>query len=130
MNELLGVGMALLSTVAAALVSGLRLKPYLDAGAVYTPPRFALYPALIAVAVTVPTVVILFWWRRKTSTTLGPATFTDRQFFAVLWCLLYICTALIFFPYQPPTHYEAPKSPLQPVVLQVAFANESNLMGG
>ncbi len=124
MNELLGAGMALLSTVAAALVSGLRLKPYLDAGAVYTPPRFALYPALIAVAVAVPTVVSLFWWRRKTSVTIGPATLTDRQFFAVLWCLLYIFTALIFFPYQPPTHHEAPKNPLQPVVLRVAFPNE------
>ncbi len=124
MNELLGAGIALLSTVAAALVSGLRLKPYLDAGAVYTPPTFALYPALIAVAVAVPAVVILFWWRRKTSVTVGPATLTDRQFFAVLWCLLYIFTALIFFPYQPPTHHEAPNNPLQPVVLRVTFPNE------
>ena len=49
-SELLGFGPALGSTLAAGRVSGLRLKPYLDAGAVYTPPTFMLYPALIATA--------------------------------------------------------------------------------
>ena len=50
MRELLGFALALSSTLTAGLVSGVRLKPYLDASAIYTPPTFALYPALIAAA--------------------------------------------------------------------------------
>jgi len=103
-----------LSVVLAAIVSGLRLKPYLDAGETYTPPTFALYPALIAVALTVPAVFILRKWQGKTNVDIGPVTFTDKQPFLVLGCLLYVLVALLFFPYQKPPTLHLPAQPHRP----------------
>jgi hypothetical protein len=114
MNKVLGLGVTGLSVMLAAIVSGLRLKPYLDAGETYTPPTFALYPALIAVAITVPAVFILRKWQRKTDVDIGPVTFTDRQPFMVLWCLLYVIVALLFFPYQKPPKSHFPSQPPSP----------------
>ena len=114
MNKILGLGVTGLSVVLAAIVSGLRLKPYLDAGETYTPPTFALYPALIAVALTVPAVFILRKWQGKTNVDIGPVTFTDKQPFLVLGCLLYVLVALLFFPYQKPPPLPFPAQPLSP----------------
>jgi hypothetical protein len=102
MNKLLGFGATGLSVMIAAIVSGFRLRPYLDAGETYTPPTFALYPALIAIAITVPTVFALRWWQGKADVDIGPVTLTDRQPFIVLGCLFYILVAVTFFPYQQP----------------------------
>ena len=114
MNKILGLGVSGLSVVLAAIVSGLRLKPYLDAGETYTPPTFALYPVLIAVALTVPAVFILRKWQGKTEVDIGPVTFTDRQPFLVLGCLLYVIVALLFFPYQKPPTLPFPAQPHSP----------------
>ena len=114
MNKILGLGVSGLSVVLAAIVSGLRLKPYLDAGETYTPPTFALYPALIAVALTVPAVFILRKWQGKTNVDIGPVTFTDKQPFLVLGCLLYVLVALLFFPYQKPPTLPFPAQPHSP----------------
>jgi hypothetical protein len=114
MNKILGLGVTGLSVVLAAIVSGLRLKPYLDAGETYTPPTFALYPALIAVALTVPAVFILRKWQGKTNVDIGPVTFTDKQPFLVLGCLLYVLVALLFFPYQKPPTLPFPAQPHSP----------------
>src|SRR2546425_5371440 len=116
MNKVLGLGVTGLSVVLAAIVSGLRLKPYIDAGEAYTPPTFALYPVLIAVALTVPAVFILRKWQGKTEVDIGPVTFTDRQPFLVLGCLLYVIVALLFFPYQkpPPLPFPVPAQPHSP----------------
>ena len=114
MNKILGLGVSGLSVVLAAIVSGLRLKPYLDAGETYTPPTFALYPALIAVALTVPAVFILRKWQGKTNVDIGPVTFTDKQPFLVLGCLLYVLVALLFFPYQKPPALPFPAQPHSP----------------
>src|SRR5215510_1845094 len=102
MNKLLGFGVTGLSIMIAAIVSGLRLRPYLDAGETYTPPTFAMYPALIAIAITVPVVFGVRWWQGKTDVDIGPVTLADRQPFIVLGCLLYILVAVTFFPYQQP----------------------------
>jgi len=102
MNELLGFVIALFSTLLAGVVSGLRLRPYLDAGEVYTPPTFALYPALIATGLSLLLVLVVCQWQRKATVRLGPVSFTGKQFFAVLWCLVYVLVALTCFPYQPP----------------------------
>jgi hypothetical protein len=102
MNKLLGFGATGLSVMIAAIVSGFRLRPYLDAGETYTPPTFALYPALIAIAITVPAVFALRWWQGKADVDIGPVTLTDRQPFIVLGCLFYILVAVTFFPYQQP----------------------------
>jgi len=102
MNELLGFAIALFSTLLAGVVSGLRLKPYLDVGAVYTPPTFALYPALIATGLALLLVLVVCGWRRKFIVHLGPVSFTGKQFFAFVWCLFYVLVAVVFFPYQPP----------------------------
>lgn len=100
MEEFLGFLLALFSTLAAGVVSGLRLKPYIDAGEQFTPHTFALYPALLAFALAFPSVWFL-WRRRPLVVTIGSIKFTEGQFFAVLWSLLYIVIALAFFPYQP-----------------------------
>jgi len=114
MNKILGLGVSGLSVVLAAIVSGLRLKPYVDAGETYTPPTFALYPALIAVALTVPAVFILRKWQGKTDVDIGPVTFTNKQPFLVLGCLLYVLVALLFFPYQKPPPLPFPAQPHRP----------------
>lgn len=108
MNKFLGVGVTALSVMTAAIVSGLRLKPYLDAGETYTPPTFALYPAFIAAAIAVPIILLLRKWRGKMDIDIGPITLTDRQPFMVLWCLLYVIIAVTFFPYRPPYPHRAP----------------------
>jgi uncharacterized membrane protein len=97
----------------AAIVSGFRLRPYLDAGEQYTPPTFALYPVLIAIAVTVPVVFLLRWWQGKHDLDIGPVTLADRQPFIVMGCLLYILVAVTFFPYQPPAKPLPPETPEQ-----------------
>jgi len=102
MNKLLGFGVTGLSIMIAAIVSGFRLRPYLDAGETYTPPTFAIYPVLIAIAITVPIVFALRWWQGKADVDIGPVTLTDRQPFIVLGCLFYILVAVTFFPYQQP----------------------------
>jgi hypothetical protein len=102
MKEVYGFFIALFSTLAAGLVSGLRLRPYIEAGAVYTPPTFMLYPGLTALALTVLSVFFLYTWGGKKVVTIGPASFTHRQFFAALWSLSYIVIAVGIFPYQPP----------------------------
>jgi hypothetical protein len=102
MNKLYGLGVTGLSVMIAAIVSGLRLRPYLDAGETYTPPTFAMYPALIAIAITVPLVFVLRWWQGKVDVDIGPVTLADRQPFIVLGCLFYILVAVTFFPYQQP----------------------------
>jgi len=81
MSKLVGFAVALFSTLLVGVVSGLRLKPYLDAAAVYTPPTFALYPALIATGFSV-FMLMLCQWRRKSLVNIGPVSFTGKQSFA------------------------------------------------
>lgn len=107
MSQVVGLGITGVSVLLAAITSGLRLKPYMDAGVEQTPMTFAVYPAGIALAITVPTVFFLRWWQGKKNVALGPATFTDNSLFVALGCLLYIIVAVAFFPYEPP-------APLQP----------------
>jgi len=114
MNKLFGIGVTALSVMVAALVSGFRLKPYLDAGETYTPPTYALYPALIALAIAVPVGLLLRWWSGKREVDIGPVTLTDRQPFVVLWCIFYVIVAVTFFPYRPPPKPSFPSPPASP----------------
>jgi len=102
MNQIIGLGITALSVLSAAIASGLRLKPYLDAGMERTPPTFAIYPAALALAITVPVVYFLRWKQGHKHVEIGPAKFMDNSLFIVLGCLLYILIAVTFFPYQPP----------------------------
>jgi hypothetical protein len=102
MNELYGLGVTTLSIVLAALTSGFRLKPYLDAGVERTPMTFATYPALIAVAIAVVVVWLIRWWTGKKRIDIGPVTFTGNFPFIALGCFLYAIIAVAFFPYEPP----------------------------
>jgi hypothetical protein len=128
MNQFLGILMTALSVLIAAIVSGLRLKPYMDAGETYTPPTFALYPALIAAALAIPTVLVLRKVQGKNEIDIGPVTLADRQPFMVLWCVLYVTVAVTFFPYQErpkpvapqqSPRLEKPDTPRQPVHLSL-----------
>jgi hypothetical protein len=132
MNQFLGILLTALSVLLAAVVSGLRLKPYMDAGETYTPPTFALYPALIAAAIAIPTVFLLRKWQGKKDIDIGPVTFSDRQPFMVLGCLLYVTVAVTFFPYQerpkprppqpPPRQEQSETHPQQNVSLPLSTA--------
>lgn len=99
-NELLGMLVTALSVLAAAVVSGLRLKPYLDAGDTYTPASFMLYPAIVAIAIAGPLVFLIRRLQGKNEIEIGPLVFKDRTPFMALWCVLYIVIALTFFPYE------------------------------
>lgn len=100
MNQLYGMGITGLSVMFAAIVSGFRLKPYIDAGMERTPMTFAAYPAAIAAAITVPVVLFTRWWTGKKTIDLGPVSFTGNLSFIALGCLLYVFVAVLFFPYQ------------------------------
>ena len=102
MNQILGLGITGVSVLLAAITSGVRLKPYMDAGVEQTPLTFATYPALIAAAIAVPVVFFLRWWQGKKHVDIGPVTFTDNLLFIALGCWLYIAVAVSFFPYEPP----------------------------
>ncbi len=100
LSQIYGLGVAGLSVIIAAVTSGIRLKPYLDAGVERTPMTFAAYPALIAVAITVPVVFAIRWLTGKQSINIGPVTFSRNLPFITLGCLLYAAIAVLFFPYQ------------------------------
>lgn len=100
MSQIYGLGIAGLSVIIAAVTSGIRLKPYLDAGVERTPMTFAAYPALIAVAMTVPVVFVVRWLTGKKNIDIGPVTFSGNLPFIALGCLLYTAVAVLFFPYQ------------------------------
>lgn len=102
MNQLYGLGITGLSVLFAALTSGFRLKPYLDAGIERTPMTFAVYPAAIAAAITIPVVWLIRLWTGKKSIDVGPVTFPGNLPFITLGCVLYILIAILFFPYEPP----------------------------
>lgn len=126
-NELLGMLVTALAILSAAIVSGLRLKPYIDAGETYTPASFMLYPALAAALVAVPIVFLLRAVQGTKEIEIGPLKFTERTPFMALWCILYIVIAVTFFPYDgsqepaplpEPSYQEETESPLnQPVRL-------------
>ena len=103
MNQLIGLGLTALSVFSAAIVTALRLKPYMDAGMTRTPPTFAIYPAAIALAITIPVVFLLRWKQGSKNIVIGPAKFMDNSLFIVMGCLLYILVAVSFFPFQPAT---------------------------
>ena len=111
-NELLGMLATALSVLVAAVVSGVRLKPYLDAGETYTPASFMLYPALAAIAVAGPLVFFLRKVQGKKDIEIGPLVFKDRTPFMALWCFLYVVIALTFFPYDGPNPED--RSPATP----------------
>ena len=102
MNQILGMGVTALSVMIAAVVSGFRLKPYLDANLERTPLTFAFYPLTIAVALTVPTVFLIRKWQGKRNIDIGRVTFTGNLPFIALGCLLYVVVAVTLFPYQEP----------------------------
>ena len=134
-NEFLGMLVTALSILSAAVVSGLRLKPYIDAGETYTPASFMLYPALAAVLVVIPLIFLLRAVQGTKELEIGPLKFTERTPFMALWCILYIVIAVTFFPYDgpgesdllpEPSYQEDTGSPLnQPVRLPLPFAADA-----
>jgi hypothetical protein len=126
MNQLLGLLTTALSIMAAAIVSGLRLKPYIAAGHTHTPLAFAFYPAVIAATIVVPVVFLLRRWQGKNDVDIGPVTFPGRLPFIALGCLIYILVAVTFFPYQapkePPTFTPPRRQQPAPPALPIDFS--------
>lgn len=98
MNRLAGLGVTALSVLLAAVVSAVRLRPYIESGATRTPPSFAIYPAGMAVGVMLLVVLVLRLWRgRQATLDIGPITLSGNQPAVVTWCLAYVAAALLFF---------------------------------
>ena len=98
MNRLAGLGVTALSVLLAAVVSAIRLRPYLESGVTRTPPSFAIYPAGVGVGVMLLVVLVLRLRRgRQMTLDIGPITFSGNQPAVVTWCLVYIAAALLFF---------------------------------
>jgi hypothetical protein len=108
MNQIIGLLITALTVFSAAITTGFRLKPYMDAGVTRTPSTFAIYPAAIALAITIPVVFFLRWKQGSKHIEIGSAKFMDNSLFIVLGCLLYILVAVSFFPYQPPVFVPYP----------------------
>ena len=102
MNQLLGLAITGFSVLGTAIFSGLRLKPYIDAGATRTPLSLFFYPAVIAVAITIPIVFILRKLQGTKDIEIGPVTFPDRMSFIVFGCWIYMAVAVSFFPPELP----------------------------
>ena len=111
MNQFSGLLITALSVLTAAIVSGLRLKPYIDAGAARTPASFMLYPVLITLAITVPVVFLLRKVQGKKDIDIGPIQFNDRMPFIALGCIVYAVISLAFFndPAPVPSGVPAPQ---------------------
>ena len=101
MNQFSGLLITALSVLTAAIVSGLRLKPYIDAGAAHTPASFMLYPVLITLAITVPVVFLLRKVQGKKDIDIGPIQFNDRMPFIALGCIVYAVISLAFSTIRP-----------------------------
>ena len=109
MNQFSGLLITALSVLAAAIVSGLRLKPYIDAGAARTPASFMLYPVLVTLAITVPVVFLLRKIQGKKDIDIGPVRFNDRMSFIALGCIVYSLISLTFFYDRAPVVRPAPQ---------------------
>ena len=108
------------SVMVAALTSGFRLKPYLDAGVTRTPLTFATYPAAIAALTSIAMVSLIRWWTGKKNVDIGPVTFSGNLPFIAFGCFLYAIIAVVFFPYEPP-----PK-PLPKGAVQARLVSETD----
>jgi hypothetical protein len=132
MNQFSGLLVTALSVMAAAIVSGVRLKPYIDAGAARTPASFMLYPVLVTLAITVPMVFLLRKLQGKKDIAIGPVTFNDRMPFIAFGCIVYAIISLTFFYDRnpvlspalfPPGHTQPgqPEEPDQPEPVKISF---------
>lgn len=132
MNQFSGLLVTSLSVMAAAIVSGVRLKPYIDAGAARTPPSFMLYPVLLTIAITVPIVFLLRKLQGKKNIDIGPVTFDDRMPFIAFGCLVYAVISMTFFydrnPALSPTLFPPgenqptqPDAPDHPEAVKISF---------
>ncbi len=125
MNQFSGLLITALSVLVAAIVSGLRLKPYIEAGAERTPASFMLYPVLVTLAITVPTVFLLRKVQGKKDIDIGPIRFNDRMPFIALGCIVYAVISLAFFYDRAPVPTGLPSSqPSQPFDPRPAPSNE------
>jgi hypothetical protein len=125
MSQVWGFGVTAISVLVAAVTSGLRLKPYLDAGVARTPPTFALYPILIAAAIAVPLVFLLRWWQRQQDVDIGPIRLSGNLPFIAFGCTLYVIVAVGWFPYQPPPKPQKTIPTTDPQTIPLSTSNFS-----
>jgi hypothetical protein len=98
LNQLAGMGIAALSVLLAAVVSAVRLRPYLEAGVTWTPLGVVTYPAIIALGVAVLTFSGLrARMDRRAVLDIGPVSFSIQHSAVIVGCLAYVAIALLFF---------------------------------
>ncbi len=97
-NQLAGMGIAALSVLLAAVVSAVRLRPYLESGATWTPLSVVTYPAIIALGVAL---LISSGLRarmgRRAVLDIGPVSLSIKHSAVIVGCLAYVVIALLFF---------------------------------
>ena len=97
-NQLAGLGIAALSVLLAAVVSAIRLQPYLESGATRTPLSVTTYPAMVALGVGLLVFFMLRAQRgRHTPLDIGPVRFSIQHCAIIVGCLAYVAAGLLFF---------------------------------
>jgi hypothetical protein len=97
-NRLAGMGIAALSVLLAAVVSAIRLQPYLESGATRTPLTVTTYPAMVALGVAVFVYYGLQSWKgRRALLDIGPVRLSVHHSAVIVGCLAYVAAAFFLF---------------------------------
>ena len=97
-NQLAGLGATILSVMLAAVVSAIRLRPYLESGATRTPLSVTTYPGMMALGVALLVFSVLRVWKgRQATLDIGPVRLSIRHSAVIVGCLAYVAAALLFF---------------------------------
>jgi hypothetical protein len=97
-NRLAGMGIAALSIFLAAVVSAVRLRPYLESDATWTPLGVTTYPAMIALGVALLAFSVLRVQKgREAILDIGSVRLSLYHSTVITGCLAYVAVALLFF---------------------------------
>ena len=97
-NRLAGMGIAALSVLLAAVVSAIRLQPYLESGETRTPLTVTTYPAIVALGVGLLVFLMLRVRKgRNTPLDIGLVRLSIQHCAIIVGCLAYVGAALFLF---------------------------------
>jgi len=98
-RQLRGLAITAASVLLAAVVSAVRLRPYLESEATWTPPHVITYPALAALGFAfVVYAVMRARHRGGEPVDLGPLKLSVRHLAVVAGCLAYVLFVVAIFP--------------------------------
>jgi hypothetical protein len=96
-KELAGMGVTAASVLLAAVVSAIRLKPYLESGQTWTPLHVTTYPALLALGAALVVYGLARGRGGARFVEVGPLRFSPRHLAVAVGCLAYVAIAIVVF---------------------------------